>query len=119
MPAPPKNSSTNHLNQAVLREACAVNDTLERISARWKIQILYSIYQGHNRFTLLKDLFPSLSDQVLGQRLRALEAENLATRHLDQLVVPSQVQYFATPKAVALLTIIQTLADWEEAFAAS
>ncbi len=117
MPALRKVASTNHLNQQVLQSACVVNDTLERLSARWKMQVLYSIDQGNNRFTLLKDLFPSLSDHVLGQRLHALQAEHLVSRHPNPAVVPPQVQYFTTPKGEALLAIMRALTEWEQLFA--
>jgi len=117
MPALRKVASTNHLNQQVLRSACVVNDTLERLSARWKMQVLYCIGQGQNRFALHKDVFPSLSDHVLGQRLRELEEEHLVSRHPNPAVVPPQVQYFTTPKGEALLAIMHTLTEWERAFA--
>lgn len=117
MPALRKVTSTNHLNQEVLRGACVVNDTLERLSARWKMQVLYCIGQGQNRFALLKDLFPSLSDHVLGRRLRELEEEHLVSRHPNPAVVPPQVHYFTTPRGVALLAIMQSLTEWEQDFA--
>jgi len=117
MPTLRKVTSTNHLNQEVLRSACVVNDTLERLSARWKMQVLYCIGQGQNRFALLKDLFPSLSDHVLGQRLRELEEEHLVSRHPNPAAVPPQVQYFTTSKGVALLAIMQSLSEWEQDFA--
>lgn len=117
MPALRKVTSTNHLNQEVLRNACVVNETLERLSARWKMQVLYCIDQEQNRFALLKNLFPSLSDHVLGQRLRELEEEHLVSRHPNPAVVPPQVQYFTTPKGAALLAIMRTLNEWEKAFA--
>ena len=119
MPLSRKDSSTNHLNQVVLREACVVNETLERVSARWKMQVLYCIHQGQNQFSALKGLFPTLSDQVLGQRLRALEEEQLTTRQIDQAAVPPQIRYFATPKGIALLAIMKDLTEWELRFAAA
>jgi DNA-binding HxlR family transcriptional regulator len=112
-----KDASTNHHNQVVLRDACVVNETLERLSARWKMQVLYCIHQGQNRFSLLKELFPTLSDHVLGQRLRALEEEQLTTRQTNKSTVPPQIQYFATPKGVALLVIMQDLTKWERSYA--
>ena len=119
MPAPRKDTSTNHLNQAVLRRACVVNETLERISARWKMQILYCIHQGQNQFSVLKEQFPTLSDHVLGQRLRALEEEQLTTRQTNPDVVPPQTHYFATPKGAALLAIMQDLTAWEQRYPSS
>ena len=111
-----KDTSTNYFNQGVLREACPVNDTLERLSPRWKMQVLFCINQGHNRFSLLKDLFPSLSDQVLGRRLRELETEGLVLKRPDATQVPPQVWYFTTHKGSALLKIMNALHQWEQQF---
>jgi DNA-binding HxlR family transcriptional regulator len=116
MSIPRKKTSTNYLNQGVLRQACIINDTLTRLSARWKVQLLYCIHQGENRFSLLKDAFPSISDQMLGTRLRELEQEGLVTKQTECNVVPVQVQYFATVKGIALLTIMEELTAWEQTF---
>lgn len=116
MATPRKETSTNYSNLAVLRNACVVNETLARLSPRWKMQVLYCIYKGQNRFSLLKDLFPSLADHVLAQRLRELEAEELVEKETDQTAVPPRVSYSATPKGVALLSIMQALTDWENTF---
>ena len=113
-----KESSTNHLNELVLRAACPVNDTLARLSPRWKMQVLYCIHQGQNQFSSLKTLFPSLSDQVLGQRLRELSQELLVRSQPDGNTVPPQVHYFTTPKGAALLAITEALHRWEQQFAA-
>ncbi|WP_375419264.1 winged helix-turn-helix transcriptional regulator [uncultured Hymenobacter sp.] len=114
-----KETSTNYSNQTVLRNACVVNETLERLSPRWKMQVLFCIHQGQNRFSLLKDLFPTLADHVLGLRLRELELEDLVVKETDRDAVPPQVRYFATPKGVALLAIMKSLTDWENEFPSS
>ena len=114
MATPRKEASTNHLNQEVLRLACPVNDTLERLSPRWKMQVLFCINQGQNRFSVLKDRFPSLSDHMLGQRLRELEQERLVARQTDATAVPLQVRYFATAKGLGLLQIMAALYQWEQ-----
>jgi len=113
-----KESSTNHSNQLVLGAACPVNDTLARLSPRWKMQILFCIQQGQNQFSSLKSQFPSLSDQVLGQRLRELERELLVYSQPDGTMVPPQIHYFTTPKGAALLVIMGALYRWEQQYGA-
>ena len=112
-----KESSTNQLNQLVLRAACPVNDTLARLSPRWKMQVLFCIHHGQNQFSSLKSAFSTLSDQVLSQRLRELVQEDLVRRQTDETTVPPQVRYFTTPKGAELLTIMAALHRWEQQFA--
>ena len=116
MATPRKESSTNQANQHVLHNACPVNDTLKRLSPRWKMQVLFCIGQGQNRFSVLKHLFPSLSDHVLGKRLRELELEQLVVKQTDTAAVPPQVRYFATPKGLDLLQIMAALHRWEQQY---
>lgn len=119
MPYLPKEQSTNSVNKALLAQVCVLPATLDRLSARWKMQILAAIAQGHQRFSLLKNHYPALAEQVLGKRLRELEREGLVLRCVVKASVPQQVQYVLTPKAAALLNILQALCAWEEDFAGS
>ena len=117
MATPRKESSTNAMNQGILRNACPVNDTLERLSPRWKMQVLFCIDQGQDRFSVLKDLFPSLSDHMLGKRLRELEREHLVVKQTNHTAVPPQVRYTATPKGLGLLQVMGALYQWEQLYA--
>lgn len=119
MPYLRKEQSTNSLNQAVLAQVCVLPATLERLSARWKMPVLYAIQQGQQQFSLLKRYYPTLSEQVLSKRLRELEGEGLVIRQLNELFVPPQVHYSLTPKAQALLDLMGALCTWEELFANS
>ncbi|MBC8083340.1 MAG: helix-turn-helix transcriptional regulator [Hymenobacter sp.] len=107
-----KETSTNHLNEQVLGHACVLNDILHGISGRWKMQVLYLIAQGQNRFSLLKAALPTLADQTLGKRLRELEQAGLVTRHPNPTVVPPQVRYAVTPKGGSLLALLQAMCHW-------
>lgn len=112
MSTPVKEESSNAYNLKVLAASCQVNEILKMISPRWKMQILYSISEGVNQFSILKEVFPSLSDQVLGKRLGELVREELTEKTVLAHKVPAQVVYTATPKALALLQIILDLHLW-------
>jgi DNA-binding HxlR family transcriptional regulator len=72
-----KPTSTNSRNQLVLGRFCVLNDTLARISLRWKMQILHAPRKGPGTFSALKTALPEVTDQVLAKRLRELAAERL------------------------------------------
>jgi DNA-binding HxlR family transcriptional regulator len=107
-----KETSTNAYNLKVLAASCEVNDILKMISPRWKMQILYSISQGVRQFSRLKEVFPSLSDQVLGKRLKELVNEGLAEKTILKDTVPPQAIYTHTKKGAALLAIVLDLHLW-------
>lgn len=107
-----KESSTNIRNLKVLADSCEVNEILERISKRWKMQILFSISKEVNQFSLLKRAFPALSDQVLGKRLGELVNEGLAQKKTVAHTCPYQIIYSTTEKGDALLEIVQALHLW-------
>lgn len=112
MATPIKESSSNAYNLKVLAESCQVNEILRTISPRWKMQILYCISQQVQQFSKLKEVFPTLSDQILGKRLGELVAEELVNKVTIENTVPSQIVYTVTPKATELLTIVVNLHHW-------
>jgi len=112
----PKEQSTNRLNQVILAQDCVLSATMERLSARWKLQILYAIRQGQRQFSLLKQRYPSLSENILGKRLRELEREKLVCRQPNPDYVPPQVHYTVTSKGLALLELMEAICDWELKF---
>jgi DNA-binding HxlR family transcriptional regulator len=107
-----KEGTTNAQNLQVLSEWCSVNEVLRDISPRWKMVLLHRIAHGVVQFSRLKQVFPTLSDQVLGQRLAELVSEHLVEKTAVAGTVPTQIRYTPTPKGHALLTIIEALQHW-------
>lgn len=107
-----KEGTTNAQNLQVLSAWCSVNDILRAISPRWKMVLLHRIAHEVAQFSRLKQAFPTLSDQVLGQRLAELVAEELVEKSAVVDTVPTQIRYTPTPKGRALLTIIDALQQW-------
>jgi DNA-binding HxlR family transcriptional regulator len=107
-----KRSSMNFHNLQVLAEYCEVNEVLRTISPRWKMQILFCISQGIYQFSLLKRVFPSISDQVLGKRLGELVNDALVVKEVVEDKTPVHIIYHVTEKGEALLEIVQQLHLW-------
>lgn len=107
-----KECSSNAYNLQVLATSCEVNEVLEKIGSRWKMQVLHSIAHGTQQFSTLKKAFPSLSDQVLGKRLKELVEYGLINKAIVEDTVPPQTIYSATSKGTALLSIIHDLHMW-------
>ncbi|MBB5637099.1 DNA-binding HxlR family transcriptional regulator [Pedobacter cryoconitis] len=107
-----KNGTTNACNIGVLYGSCEVNEILRNISPRWKMQVLHSIKHGIRQFSLLKEAFPSLSDQILGKRLSELVIDGLVDKAAVEGTVPQQIVYTTTKKGEELLKVIDDLHQW-------
>ena len=107
-----KEGTPNAQNRQVLSEWCSVNEVLRDISPRWKMVLLHRIAHGVAQFGRLQQAFPTLSDQVLGQRLAELVREQLVDKTAVADTVPPQIRYTPTPKGRALLAIIDALQRW-------
>ena len=107
-----KKSSTNFENLKLLNESCNVNVSLKNIGLRWKMQILYCILNEESRYGRLKQIFPTISDQVLSKRLNELHKEQLVTKTKIDNIKPAQYQYTITPKGKELIEIILKLKQW-------
>jgi DNA-binding HxlR family transcriptional regulator len=86
---------------------------VELIGARWSGAILRAVLDGHHRYSDIKALIPSVSDTMLAQRLRALEAEGLLERRVATGAPgPLRAEYHLTEKGAALAPVIEALTAW-------
>lgn len=84
---------------------------LKVISGRWKVVILYYLFDGPRRLSELRRLAPGASQKMLVQQLRELEAHGLVTRKVFA-EVPPRVEYSATRLGMSLRTIVGSLCEW-------
>jgi DNA-binding HxlR family transcriptional regulator len=86
---------------------------VELIGRRWTGVVIRALLAGKNRFGQVRALIPGLSDRLLSQRLKELEAEGLVVRTvLDQ--TPVRIEYHLTPKGEALASVVQAASQWAE-----
>lgn len=103
-----KVNSTNFLNQSYLEEKCELNELLYLLSKRWLCETLFSIEEGHSRFTSIKEDLEYISDHILSDRLRLLE--KYALIHRQQLDgVPVRVEYSLAEKGKELSALLDQL----------
>lgn len=81
------------------------------LGKRWTGLLLNALMQGSSRFCELTSLVEGLSDRVLSDRLRELEAEGIVKRVvLPQ--IPVRVEYQLTEKGWALKPVIDAIHTW-------
>src|SRR5215207_5691777 len=95
------------------RESCcsAYHQAVELIGKRWTGAILFVLMDGPLRFSEVKVLVPDLSDRLLSERMKELEAEGIVQRRvIDDM--PVRVEYCLTAKGRALEPAVRSLKVW-------
>ncbi len=83
----------------------------ELLGRRWTGAILRALQSGRTRFSDLRDTVPDLSDRMLSERLKELEAEGIVMRRVLP-ETPVRVEYTLTSRGQALAPIIQAVLAW-------
>lgn len=106
-----KESSTNQLNKATALTDCPVTYTLSKIGGRWKVLILHQLTGGAKRYGEIRKGIPAITEKMLIQHLKELEADNLVERAVKP-VVPPHVTYSLTDAGAALAPVLHAMAAW-------
>ena len=93
---------------------CPSRDLLDLIGDRWSLLIMLVIGQGFHRNGEIRRRVGGISQKMLTQTLRALEANGLVARH-DFATVPPHVEYRLTPLGVSLGHAVGPMFQWIEA----
>lgn len=86
---------------------------VELIGGRWTGAVIQLLLNGRMRFAELRVAIPDISDRMLSERLRELEAEGIVAR----IVVPEtpvRVEYELTEKGRALEQALAAVGRWAE-----
>ena len=94
--------------------SCGLDATLRVIAGKWKPLIIYFLVSGPNRYGALKRAVRGVSDKVLIQQLKELEADGIVTRR-DYHEVPPRVDYTLTPLGHGLAAALAPLCEWGSA----
>jgi DNA-binding HxlR family transcriptional regulator len=91
---------------------CGLDATLRVISGKWKPLILYFLAQdGPIRYGELRRAVRDVSDKMLIQQLKELEADDLV-RRTDYKEIPPRVDYGLTPLGRSLAEALVPLCLW-------
>jgi DNA-binding HxlR family transcriptional regulator len=92
-------------------DSCGLGPALEVIGGKWKAVILWEVCEKPLRFGELKRRLPDISEKMLIQHLRELEAHGVIHRK-DYQEVPPRVEYSITSYGKSLNDAITPLAAW-------
>lgn len=91
-----------------------VRAIIERVADKWTVLVLETLEEhGTVRFTRLAELVGGISQKMLTQTLRAMEADGLVTRTVHP-VIPPHVDYTLTPLGSSLSYAFCGVWQWVE-----
>lgn len=85
---------------------------MQLLGKRWTGLVLYVLLAGPKRFSEIEAALP-ISNRLLSERLKELEAEGLLSREVFP-EVPVRVEYTLTPKGKAMEPIMVEIGKWAE-----
>jgi DNA-binding HxlR family transcriptional regulator len=90
---------------------CPVQATINSISGKWKVQIVWHLSFGVLGFARLRNKLKEVSEKVLTDQLRQLEADGIVARTVKP-TNPPRVDYSLTGAGESLIPMLQKLCDW-------
>ena len=92
--------------------AAEVEKILKMLEGRWKLSILFQLFGGKVlRFSELERAIPAVSQKMLIQQLRQMEADGMVRRVIYP-EVPPKVEYALTQWGQALCPTLDSLLKW-------
>src|SRR5690554_1550119 len=93
--------------------SCGLDAAVDVIGGKWKPLILWELHAGVRRFGELRRALEGISEKVLIQQLREMEADGLVHREVYR-EVPPRVEYSLTELGESLNEALLPLGDWGE-----
>jgi DNA-binding HxlR family transcriptional regulator len=97
------------------RYFCGLVPALDVIGGKWKAIILWQLHTGPRRFGELKRLVRGISEKMLIQALREMEADGIVHREIFY-EIPPRVEYSVTEFGATLNTALEPLCCWGEQY---
>ena len=91
--------------------ACPVATTVQMIGSKWKLLIMRNLLQRPWRFNELKKDLEGISQKVLTDSLRSMEADGIITRTVYP-EVPPRVEYALSELGESMRPIIKPMEAW-------
>src|SRR5579864_1249662 len=90
---------------------CPVQATINVMSGKWKVQILWHLSFGPLRFAQMRKKLKSISEKVLTDQLRQLEKDGVVRRDVSGSVPPA-VSYSLNEEGEKLVPMMESLCNW-------
>ncbi|AGK99050.1 winged helix-turn-helix transcriptional regulator [Clostridium pasteurianum] len=91
--------------------SCPINLTINILSGKWKIGILWHLSKGVIRFNELQRLLPNITHKILAMQLRELETDGIIYRKV-YAEIPPKVEYGLTEIGESIKPVLKSMCDW-------
>ncbi|MFC5447208.1 winged helix-turn-helix transcriptional regulator [Paenibacillus aestuarii] len=85
----------------------------ELLGKRWTGLIIHVLMTGPKRFKDISELIPTMSDRMLSERFKELEAAEIIIRHVYP-ETPVRIEYELTEKGKGLQPVMDELQKWAD-----
>lgn len=86
---------------------------VEILGKRWTALIIRVLMAGPKRFKDIKEQIPEMSDKMLTDRMKELEAAGVVVRHVYP-ETPVRIEYELTEKGKSLENVIESIQIWSD-----
>lgn len=93
---------------------CSVEAAISLIDGKWKCVILFQLLRGTLRFNEIRRRVPGVTQRMLTNQLRELEADGLIVRQV-YAEVPPKVEYSLSPLGRSMEPVLVALKGWGDA----
>lgn len=88
-----------------------IRDTLDIVSGKWKLLIIFHLTHGSKRFKELQRMIGEITPRMLSKELKDLEQNQLVLREVFD-TSPVTVTYTLTEHGLSLCPVIRSLSEW-------
>ena len=99
------------LTDGVLAAACPSRTVLDHVTSKWGVLLLVALSERTMRWGELRRIVEGISEKMLAQTLRTLEADGIVHREVTGSV-PPRVDYSLTPLGSELVVRLLPLMEW-------
>ncbi|WP_067718120.1 winged helix-turn-helix transcriptional regulator [Nocardia yamanashiensis] len=96
----------------ILEESCATRQALERFAAKWRVLLVYALMDGPHRHAALRRRLPDITQKMLTETLRGMEADGLVERQVYKQSAPQHVEYQLTALGRTLEAPLAAICGW-------
>ena len=90
---------------------CPSRTVLDHVTSKWGVLILVALSEGPQRWSELRRRAEGISEKMLAQTLKTLEADGFVRRDA-QPVIPPRVDYSLTGRGEELAALLLPLVAW-------
>lgn len=98
----------------VLEESCTTRQALERFASKWRILVIYALLAEPQRHAQLRRRLAGITQKVLTQTLREMEADGMVERRVLKQTAPRHVEYALTDLGKTLQEPLAAICEWAQ-----